>query len=1115
MESTFGERLKQLRKEAGLTQSQFSEKLNVHLQTVSKWERGVNEPDFSLLGEISQVLGVTVERLIGAEESEQTYTGRFDAALFGKALGAARRCKGDSQEGAAERFGVSPCTISKWERGVVCPDMSQLAAIAQYCGMPASRLYYGIIEEARTETPRQARRRNRLTYLLAAAAVLLLAALACTFALLPLAAGKVRVYTVEIDGARYEVGENDWFTPQAAQRDGYDFIGFADEEGELVDFPCKIGGDTQFTAVFEPHKYAIDYWLNGGSIPSSAVTSFTVESGSVQLPVPQKPGAVFEGWYLTADYSGSRVESVACGGQDLNVYAKWSDAVYSVRYELGGGSLAEENPTEVTADAEQALNEPLRAGYNFLGWYDAPQGGERYETVGGAGAKNLTLYALWQESGALYTVMYDPCGGEQTGENPVSVGAGEHHVLNGAQKTGYDFVGWNDRADGSGTFYAELYGIREDLRLYAIYAPKTYTLVYELDEGTYYSGSNPNKIEYGETVELMPVAKAGHTFLGWYDAEAGGERVTQVDVSNILRLHTLYARFEPKRYTVLLDGAGGLFEAEVSGEGALSEEGQVYGCELTLLYGESVVLPACTLAGYDFLGWYDERGERVEEIGVENIGDMVLTARYRESGLTYTVFYELGGGIQAAKNPSQVGYGQEVPLYEPAREGFLFLGWNDRADGSGTYYEATPAGRESDLTLYAIWQEIAVSGSAENFNYKMGRESVTVTGYTGGFGENIDLVIPSYIDGKPVVAVEGRFDRYSESHPEQFSLHSLVIPDTVQRLGEECFNHMTIEEPVVIPASVTEIGRNCFAYTEFSLCFAENSSLTSIGSYAFAGARIMNTPVLPEGLERLESYAFSGAILFGGSILLPESLQFIGGYALGVENPASRQRPRMYLPSSVRVIEPRAFGEIGTVYLHTTLTQEDLLRFSEGWGINVVVVFLDEEISGITLRCGGQETWLEGHAFALPTPERDGYTFLGWYDAEEDFISGNYYIPLREGVVLEAVFEEKSDADGRTPYTPARLECGKEYEFVLFSNAAFYFVPDVREGEYFRIEYTYKIACGDDAAGSLFAQDGEGNCYFSGVSYPYGGELLFFDLYGMSSDAGRCPYRMKICIQAA
>ena len=58
----FGERLKKLRKEANITQNDFADKLLVHSQTVSRWERGVIEPDISQLGEIAATLHITLEK---------------------------------------------------------------------------------------------------------------------------------------------------------------------------------------------------------------------------------------------------------------------------------------------------------------------------------------------------------------------------------------------------------------------------------------------------------------------------------------------------------------------------------------------------------------------------------------------------------------------------------------------------------------------------------------------------------------------------------------------------------------------------------------------------------------------------------------------------------------------------------------------------------------------------------------------------------------------------------------------------------------------------------------------------------------------------------------------
>ncbi len=1043
MSVSFGERLKELRKGINLTQASLAETLGVHLQTVSKWERGISEPDLSVLGELAAALGITLEKLLAQEEDETAYTGSFDAVRLGKTLAAARRAKGEGQETIAAVAAASADIVSKWERGVVCPDMRQLCTLADYFSVPVSKLYFGITEEVRTETPVQARRRRRFSFVWAGACVLLCVCVAVL--LMQLYGGEKFIVTVS--GQTYEVESDEWFTPPAPSREGYDFAGFADAAGEFVTFPRKITENEEYTAVFTPHEYNIDYWLNGGAFLSGAEYTFTVESGAFELAVPQKAGAVFEGWFLAPDYAGEPVESIECAGADVKLYAKWSDEVYTIRYELGGGSLTAENPAQVTSEKEITLAEPVRRGYNFLGWYDAPAGGTRYLTVGGANAKNVALYALWQETGAQYTVLYDTCGGNTLGENPVSVGAGEVHVLYGAQKTGYDFLGWNTAADGSGSWCEVLSGIRGDLYLYAVYSPKTYTVVYELDGGTYYKGINPNKIAYGESVSLFPVAKAGHTFSGWFDAPSGGERVTKIDAGNILRLTTLYARFEAKEYTVALNGAGGTFTAE--GE---SRERYTY----NLRYGQTLELPVCTLAGYDFLGWFDGQGNLVAEIDSVNIGNLSLTARYRKAGLTYKITYEAQGGELPLQNPAEVAYGQVLPLHAPEHDGYLFLGWNDRPDGSGDYYTATPAGREEDLTLYAVWQELTVSGKADDFKYEMGQETVTITAYTGTFGANIDLVIPSYIEDKPVVAVEGAV-RYSDSHPEPYYLHSLVIPDTVERLGADAFCNLYVAEPVVIPASVKEMGEGCFRYSTFSLYFAENSALRTLSDYALAGTHINNVVALPHGLETLGSYAFTGAWIGGGGIVLPETLEYIGTGAFSCCAGSSNAVPlRIYLPASVRYIEAWAFdGGATDKYIYTPLTEEQAAAFSPNWcrsqnSTAPQVQYALPAVSGITLECGDETVFLEGRAFALPSPEKQGCTFLGWRDTQGDFVNP-FYIPMRGGVVLQAVFEEKSNSDGRTESSPVLLGAEQEYELLVLPQGDLFFLPDVASGR-IRIE---------------------------------------------------------------
>ena len=89
--------------------------------------------------------------------------------------------------------------------------------------MPVSKLYYGITDEVRTETPVQARRRKRFSFWFAGAGALVCAALVCLAVFLPKPGEEARRYTVNVDGTEYEVSSSDWFAPQTPEKEGYDF----------------------------------------------------------------------------------------------------------------------------------------------------------------------------------------------------------------------------------------------------------------------------------------------------------------------------------------------------------------------------------------------------------------------------------------------------------------------------------------------------------------------------------------------------------------------------------------------------------------------------------------------------------------------------------------------------------------------------------------------------------------------------------------------------------------------------------------------------------------------------------------------------------------------------
>ncbi len=66
-----GRFLKELRREKGVTQEQLSEILGVTSRSISRWENGVNMPDFDLIIEIANYYDVSIDELLDAERKNE------------------------------------------------------------------------------------------------------------------------------------------------------------------------------------------------------------------------------------------------------------------------------------------------------------------------------------------------------------------------------------------------------------------------------------------------------------------------------------------------------------------------------------------------------------------------------------------------------------------------------------------------------------------------------------------------------------------------------------------------------------------------------------------------------------------------------------------------------------------------------------------------------------------------------------------------------------------------------------------------------------------------------------------------------------------------------------
>ncbi len=167
-------------------------------------------------------------------------------------------------------------------------------------------------------------------------------------------------------------------------KDGYNFSKWQ-INGTDVTWPYTITGDAEITAVYTPYTYTLKYnWNNANATVEQGVSdTTTVHYGENYVFIPvagtdfYTTGYEFDGWYAEAactnEVTADTPLPLQADGSIVNVYAKWVQGVYSVTFNLEGGSF----PVSVDTDAYTGLHfldpvykpaAPEKTGYDFAGW---------------------------------------------------------------------------------------------------------------------------------------------------------------------------------------------------------------------------------------------------------------------------------------------------------------------------------------------------------------------------------------------------------------------------------------------------------------------------------------------------------------------------------------------------------------------------------------------------------------------------------------------------------------------------------------------------------------------------------------------------------------------------
>lgn len=124
-------------------------------------------------------------------------------------------------------------------------------------------------------------------------------------------------------------------------KEGFDFVGWFTDEAcqEQYDFEAVVSSNLTLYAKFTEKVYTITYILNGGKC-DDLVKEFK-HNDVVVLPVPERYGYSFTGWYETIDGADVKIEVLE--NKNYKLKAKWEALEkYAVNYDLNGGKFTDE-----------------------------------------------------------------------------------------------------------------------------------------------------------------------------------------------------------------------------------------------------------------------------------------------------------------------------------------------------------------------------------------------------------------------------------------------------------------------------------------------------------------------------------------------------------------------------------------------------------------------------------------------------------------------------------------------------------------------------------------------------------------------------------------------------
>ena len=257
-----------------------------------------------------------------------------------------------------------------------------------------------------------------------------------------------------------KIGAYDYTADTQETRNGAKFMGWYEsaaegaarvEEGTSYELPAVTADPVDQKVIKLYAKYSVNYKVEHYTENLDGSFSLAADETVEDVPAGTDVSAEaksFEGFTFDKDIAGTLTEAKADTGLVLKLY--YSRNSYNVSYEYEGdvipadaaGQLPKATTYKYGQNVPQA-GAPETAGYVFSGW-----NGEIEKMPAG----DVVVTGSWVY--AEDALAYNANGGE--GNMDLTAGKTHNTVTvaeNGFERYGYEFIGWNTKADGSGEAY--------------------------------------------------------------------------------------------------------------------------------------------------------------------------------------------------------------------------------------------------------------------------------------------------------------------------------------------------------------------------------------------------------------------------------------------------------------------------------------------------------------------------------------------------------------------------------------------------------------------------------------------------------------------------------------